>query len=67
MVAVLGRVGEKFDAEVEGGIREGGDGVGAGAVSEEDAVVVPLQVFAGEPARALHEGSFDLAAVQDRG
>ena len=61
---VLCGVGEEVDAEVEGGVGEGGDGVGAGAVSEEDAVVVPLQIFAGEPTRSLHKGSFDLAAVE---
>ena len=60
----LGGVGEKVDAEVEGSIREGGDGVGAGAVSEKDAIIVPLQVFAGEPAGSLHEGAFNLAAVE---
>ena len=61
---VLRGVGEEVDAEVEGGIRKGGDGVGAGAVGEEDAVIVPLQVFAGEPTGALHKAAFDLTPVQ---
>jgi hypothetical protein len=54
---------EEGDAEVEGGVADGGDGVGAGAVGEESASRVPFQFFAGEPAGALDITAFDLAAV----
>ena len=61
--AVLRGILEERNRESLRRVSDGGDLVGARGMSEEPAVLAPLQFFAGEPAHSLDEPAFDLATI----